>query len=607
MIKVQLFVGLVFLLLFIMPLAGAVIEEDWSNYIRVNGSKRDDKGQDITLNMLRRNYSNPAEKYTLTAQDFDAQGSVVLVINYKGRNETVWLSGTWNENRTKFILPEPIEAFDKTMIITPLKIVAPVGVFTCCPEVQININLVRPELFLEFDEDTDTTSDYSPVNPYASWNISVDPDSPYKSPFDNGSIESGEYKVTDKHSAYRIHDEIPMEISVINYGDVEAENPELYIDTGGLLFESGKTNYPLPTLAGKDQKDFNGEANQTIKLKLKFPENPDKINYTVHAYIKGVKNNNVYYYDDTKTITLLPSIGIQKSVTKESVLIDREDITNVYPSVDPDEITRWLQSADTYVTLGVTNYQSYEIKKIKLSDTIPRQFIIENNSLNWTFDLKPGGTKEFTYRILTNRPGRYSLPSALLSYSDMNMTWNLTSNSPSTEVHGSCIQIFKKSDKPVIIKGNNTNITVTVRNSGDMPSKVAVNDSLPENSTLLKGQMYYEGNILPKESALFSYMISMDYEGQVELPNPILYVNGRESPVCGELSKSIVSVQRYNAPKTVKTLAAPKKTPVEVQKTVEAPRNLNILAEYSWLEGVVPAFMLILAVIVFFMLNRKNI
>ena len=106
-------------------------------------------------------------------------------------------------------------------------------------------------------------------------------------------------------------------------------------------------------------------------------------------------------------ITLLPSIGLQKSVTKESVLMDRKDVESIYPSIDSDEISRWLQSGDIIVTLGVTNYQNYEIKNVNLYDTLHRQFIIENNSLNWTFDLKPGETKEFTYKILTNRPGKF--------------------------------------------------------------------------------------------------------------------------------------------------------------------------------------------------------
>jgi len=51
------------------------------------------------------------------------------------------------------------------MIITTLSIVPPEGIFTCCPEAKIKINLIRPELFLEFDEDTEITYDYKLVNP----------------------------------------------------------------------------------------------------------------------------------------------------------------------------------------------------------------------------------------------------------------------------------------------------------------------------------------------------------------------------------------------------------------------------------------------------------
>jgi hypothetical protein len=598
MIRCKLFAGIVLLLIIIIPFAGGILEEDWGKYIRIDESRRDNSGQDITLSWSRRSYDNPDENYTINVRDFDAQGTVVLVVTYKGRNETLLLSGIWNDNRTKIILPEPIEAFDKTMKITALKIVAPAGIFTCCPEAEININLIRPELFLEFDEDKNITTDYKLVNPYSNWNINVDRDNPYKSPFDN-TTENETNTITEKHNAYRINEEIPMEITVTNYGDNESYDTLLYIDTDGLLFEDGKPYYPLPTLMGEEQDGIDGKTNIITKLKLKFPPHPEKVNYMVHAYVKGKNNNNIYYYDDIKNITLLPSIGLQKSVTKESVLINRKDVESIYPSIDSDEISRWLQNRDIFVTLGVTNYQNYEIKNLNLYDTLHKQFIIENNSLNWTFDLKPGEIKEFTYKIFTDRPGTFTLPSALLTYSDLNMNWNLVSNNPSTQVHGPCIQIFKKSDKPVIIKGNNTNITITLRNDGDMPSKVAVNDSLPENSTLLEGRMYYEGLIAPRESAIFSYMISIDHEGQLALPDPILYVNGKESPVCGELLKSSILVQKYSAPRPVRTLIIPEETPIEIEKP--------LLFNYSWLEGVIPAFMLIIAFIVLYMLYRKNL
>src|SRR3990172_7336951 len=323
MINIRLFVVLIFLSIIIMPLAFAVIEEDWDSYTRIDENARDGAGENIALSWQRRSYSNADENYTVNVRDFDAQGTVVMVISYKGRNETIWLSGTWNENRTKIVLPEPVEAFDKTMIITPIKIVAPAGVFTCCPEAEIKVNLIRPELFLEFNEDIKTTTYYNLVNPYANWNISVDRDNPYKSPFDNASIETGKNTITEEHNAYRIDDEIPMEIKITNYGDAESENMVLYIYTDGLVFENGEPYYELPTLEGKYQKGSNGQATYTKNITLKFPLHPDKQNYTVHAYVKGEKNNNVYYYDEKKIINLLPSIGLQKSVTLLSLLASR--------------------------------------------------------------------------------------------------------------------------------------------------------------------------------------------------------------------------------------------------------------------------------------------
>lgn len=569
--NILLFAGLIFLLIIVMPVAGAVIEEEWGNYKRIDEKKRDGEGQEITLNWLKKTYTNPDENYTVTVQDFDAQGNVIMIINFKGKNETLLLSGMWNDNRTKVIVPEPIEAFDKTMNISTLEIVPPAGVFTCCPEVRIKINLIRPELFLEFDKDDNDLNDKDEKLPHG----------------------------------YTFNTEVPIIITVTNYGDDEAESVKLLVDTDGLLFENGKSSYDLPPLEGEDQIGNRGLTNQTIKLGLRFPPYPGKINYSVHAYVKGEKNNIVYYYDDIRIVELLPSINISKSVTEESILMERKDVESIYPSVDSDEITRWMQSKDIFVTLGVTNYANYGFKNVSLHDTISNQFIIENQSLDWTFDIKPGEIKEFTYKIFTDRPGSFTLPSAILNYSDLNMTWNVKSNNPKTEVHGSCIQIFKKTDKSVVTIGNNTNITVNMRNIGDMPSKVTLNDSIPENSTLLEGKTFFEGVILPKETSIFSYMISMDSEGQFELPKPILYVNGKKSSACGEIQTARILVRKYTAPRPIKTIIVPTETPIEVKNPEEVKKEL--LTKYNWLEGVIPAFMLILAIVVLSMLYRKNV
>lgn len=580
-----------FLLTVLLPVANAIIEEDWGKYTRIGETKRDSTGNNVTLSWLKRSYTNDAENYTVKLRDFDAQGMVVLDITYKGRNQMVILKGEWDANRTR-IVTEPLEIFNKTMRITPNKIVPPAGVFTCCPETEINIDLIRPELYLEFNKDTTTTFSYNLVNPYTNWTYS-----PYISPYDN-STENVSITIEQKTNAFRMYEEIPMEIYVTNHGDAESQNTVVYIDTDGLKFEYGYPYYQLPTLGGKNQKNFNASSTQTIKLRLKFPSPPKKLNYTVQVYVKGVKEDITYYYDASKTITLLPSIGLQKSVTKESLLLNRKEVELIYPSLDPEnDVYRWLQGGDIIVNLGVTNYQSYELKGITLSDTLHREFTIDNESLNWKFNLKPLETKEFKYTLKAKRPGNFKLPPSLLAYSELNLSWSMLSNTPSTQVHGPCVQVFKKSDKPVLARGENTTLTLTVRNSGDMPSRVKIVDILPENSTFLGGTMNYEGTILPMDSVIISYNLSIDGEGQIQLPYPGLYVNGRENAACGEPISSKILIKEPPMP-----------TPANIIKIVETPviTPLPLSVKYSWLEGAIPALMLILAVMVLLILHRAN-
>ncbi len=572
----------------ILPLAGAIIEEDWGNYTRINETKKDSSGTNITFNWLKKSYFG--DSYKISLRDFDAQGFVVLDISYRGRNETIILKGEWNDDRTKIVLTEPVEAFNKTMRITPARIVPPAGIYTCCPEAEINIDLIRPELVLELETETRRSEySYRLVNPYANWTFDQSID-----PYDNSS-KSVSGSIEYNSDSYRMHEEIPMNVSITNHGDAESTSTAVYIDTDGLKFEDGYSYYQLPTLSGEDQRNFQAPTGWSRRLKLKFPDPPTKLNYTVHAYVKGVRGDTTYYYDATKTISLLPSMEVRKSVTGESMLLKRKDVEKISPSIDSDDVYRWLQGGDIFVTIGVTNYQKYEIKRISLSDMVKGQFTAENKSLNWTFDLKPFESKEFKYKLTAGRPGNFTLPPAMLTYPEFNRSWILFSNTPSTEVHGPCVQVYKKTDRAVIDRGENTTITVTIKNSGDMPSRVKAIDTLPENFTFLQGRMYYEGVILPKESVEVSYVISVDGEGQVMLPDPEVYVND-EKNYCGEPITSRILIKDSSIPMPAETVKIP-----ETPKIPEIPRP----QQYNWLEGAIPALLLVLAVIVLIILQRS--
>jgi uncharacterized repeat protein (TIGR01451 family) len=588
------FLSILSISLIIFPVVEAIIEEDLGNYTRIDEAKRDDSGINVTLSQLRKSYTSVQKNYTVTARDFDAQGTVVLDVNFMGKQETVILRGEWNANRTKIIFTPPAELFNKTMIITPLKIVPPEGIFTCCPEAKINIDLIRPELFLEFNEDKKSiTYKYESVDPYANW--SYDPKS---SPFNETTEDSEFITYVEKFNAYRIHEQIPVEVNVTNFGDAESQDNWVYIDTDGLIIEDGMPYYQLPNLAGEEQKNAFESSSYNRTMKLRFPYPPDKFSYTIYGYVRGKKEGITYYYDATKVITLLPTVNLQKYATKETLLISRQEVEKIYHSIDADKISRWLQSGEVFVTIGVSNYGNYEIKGLKLTDSVGEEFSVDNRSMNWTFDLKPLEIKEFKYRVKALGPGKIKHTSAQLIYSDINRTWNLISSTPSTEVHGPCIQVYKKPDNPVIPPGSNVMMTITIRNSGDMPSRVRINDSLPENSTFINGSTNYEGVLMPKDSVIISYNISIEAEGQIQLPAPDTLINGREDSGCGEPILGKLMVREPAPPTPVKTIG-----PVE---TPAGNLTTPFIQRYRFLEGLILALMLILAVAVLIILHRTN-
>jgi len=65
-----------------------------------------------------------------------------------GRQETIILRGEWDADRTKIVFTPPVELFNKMMIITPKN--SPLQAYYMLSEVEINIDMIRPELFLEF-------------------------------------------------------------------------------------------------------------------------------------------------------------------------------------------------------------------------------------------------------------------------------------------------------------------------------------------------------------------------------------------------------------------------------------------------------------------------
>jgi uncharacterized repeat protein (TIGR01451 family) len=174
------------------------------------------------------------------------------------------------------------------------------------------------------------------------------------------------------------------------------------------------------------------------------------------------------------------------------------------------------------VTLSLKNNGKKTASEVTIEDSIPNEFkLIGNKTLNWTIDLPAG--EEWTYRYLikpveANKDG-ILFPSATAEYKIGRETYSVRSNQPNVKVNGPKIVLSKNTDVSNIDLNetvNNLKITLTVENIGNTPTKVFINDNLPENSKIIEGNNTYEAFLEAGKK------ISYDYSVEVDSPPPFI-------------------------------------------------------------------------------------
>ncbi|MCS4541274.1 MAG: BatD family protein [Euryarchaeota archaeon] len=70
------------------------------------------------------------------------------------------------------------------------------------------------------------------------------------------------------------------------------------------------------------------------------------------------------------------------------------------------------------VTLTAVNPENIELVSVAIADHIPEIFKLVNGKNVWTGKLKPGKSKQITYRIKATAAGAFELPPAVLTYED---------------------------------------------------------------------------------------------------------------------------------------------------------------------------------------------
>jgi len=162
---------------------------------------------------------------------------------------------------------------------------------------------------------------------------------------------------------------------------------------------------------------------------------------------------------------------------------------------------------------------------IKLSDHVPQDFeLVDDQDLNWHFDLKPHEKKCYSYFLKAQKPGEYPTGPAIAQWNMQGENFSVTSNAPWIIIDGACIIINKTALPGEVDIGHNVTVTLSAINTGNAPATVYVTDHIPAGTRMLDGNTTLGTTLEEKQSCSTTYIITMGSAGNIILPSPVVEI-----------------------------------------------------------------------------------
>ena len=528
--------------------------------------------------------------YVIRVFDFDWKGNAVISVTRRGETQNGILSDhgenlvlDFTGNSTAFrgvlITMGDISKYDLTAT-PPIN----VGTFPCCPQAAFSIavskDISQKKPVLELTLEPNWNGDLGGIS---DMNIEIN--------------NTGDADFTGGNITINLDGLIPANDRQLS------DNTLTYNSKKGIVTRGWST--PLLT---RNSYSFN--------LSVKSPVPPNKTSFTisVQGYFKD-SSGNLYSATKSETVSLTPTISLTKSISQYSILGDKS-----YGDIDKF----FALGKVTVVNLYIVNTQSYPVKSLNLTDTVMNDFslindsiartkdfnLINNNTLQWVFDLNSSEPREFEYHLNALKTGSFTAPAAVAQWNEWGTTRKATSNTPSTRVYGVYVVVTKKTNKTNPKLNESLNVITTLENIGDFPAGLNATDILPKNTTFISGTTTFSGYLYPKsEPVSFNYNLSVDKPGDLELPSPVITFWKKDY----EGSFGVIPANKITviepSPVLPETAAASGQSNISLSPTATPiPRSLlDIIDEkVPWLEGAVPVIMLIVAIILMLMLHVIN-
>lgn len=376
---------------------------------------------------------------------------------------------------------------------------------------------------------------------------------------------------------------LTVNISLKNTGSARAKNIDLNIDTGGLSIRRGIDNEHF------DGLEKNEEIVRTIDLSV--PSVSMSKMYDISAKASGYDIKDLRFTGEgSASLEISPpyvDYQLKKIITKkESMFIGDKLI----------------------VDLSFQNTGPYALSSVRISDSVPENFeLITNTSLDWNISaIKPDGMWSATYVLTPLEAGTFSLPAARMRYSVNGQDFESISNMDFISVYGPKIKITKDVTPGTLIKGQEAVVTIRIRNEGNIPAQVKVEDALPAGVNLTEGNLSIPSTFLEEGGEVTSkYAFKSNINGSIRLPPAVAYFGFGDRK--GKTVSEILSIENGTAPeKTENTMdkqQEPVLTPAGTAKSYPEREATATPANEKKSPGF--GFILSILVIIFIILIKK--
>ena len=298
---------------------------------------------------------------------------------------------------------------------------------------------------------------------------------------------------TDCTKYWPTDSDIRVTCKIVNNG-AAINDMSVYIDPDGLRVIDGRTT---------KQVDLSVNSSSIVTTRLGFPSLLRKQTFNISVNLNWVDINGVARNMSRSTpITVMPICDLKVTKTAGDSTMDLHVPVRI-----------------NVENTGIVNLS------IELSDHVPQDFeLINDQDLNWHFDLEPQERKCYPYFLKAQKPGEYPTEPAIAQWNIQGENFSVTSNAPSIIIDGACI-IINKTALPVEVDiGSNVTVTLSAINTGNAPANVYVTDYIPAGTRLLHGNTTLEIILEKNQSCSTTYVISMGSAGNIILPSPVVEV-----------------------------------------------------------------------------------